>query len=245
MNFYRFALACAVALGLTASAALAMPTDMGHDMMMGSAMHGRFGGPVYNGPPALTVTASLVAAGLGVSNMRLHAMMADHDKMMGHGNMMMRDKMKMQRGMSHPMFSTARALTSMVGAKLVSAEVTKLTNQYGSDGVNTWLKAFDFAMNDAGNIAARKGYKLPMGNLAGKELAATLVKAGTAPGGAFQIEYLLDKAVSHQMHVQIMNDIDAKLGKKADYDYHRISNQAFYDVAQALGMTTVKLASFH
>ncbi|MBV8595113.1 MAG: hypothetical protein JOZ50_02575, partial [Candidatus Eremiobacteraeota bacterium] len=89
--------------------------------------------------------------------------------------------------------------------------------------------------------------KLPSPTLSGKELATTLVKAGTAADGTFQIEYLLDKAVTHKIHVQVMDDIDndPSLGKKADYDYHRISNQAFYDVAQALGMTSVKLAAVH
>ncbi len=61
------------------------------------------------------------------------------------------------------------------------------------------------------------------------------------------IEFLLDKAVSHKIHIQVMNDIDKEpgLGKKADLQYHEISNQAFYDVAQALGMTNVKLAPVH
>lgn len=244
MRLHCLVLACAMAVGLTSTAAFAMPQDMGHDMMMGSMMHGRFGGPVYNGRPALTVTASLVAAGMGMSNMQLHAMMMRHSDM--RSGMMMRDRMKMHRAMRHnPLFSTAKALTSMVGPGLVNAEVAKLTKQYGSATVDTWLKTFDFAVNDSGKIAMSKGYALPMGNLSGKQLAAALVKAGTASDGTFQIEYLLDKAVSHKIHVQVMNDIDATLGKKADYDYHRVSNQAFYDMAQALGMTDVKLASFH
>jgi len=58
---------------------------------------------------------------------------------------------------------------------------------------------------------------------------------------------LLDKAVSHGIHVQVMNDIDANstLGKETDFDYHKISNQAFYDLAQALGAKTTKLAAVH
>ena len=35
------------------------------------------------------------------------------------------------------------------------------------------------------------------------------------------------------------------LGKHADLMYHTISNQAFYDIAQALGATSVKLAPLH
>ncbi len=211
MRIQRIAAALAVVAGLIAGSA-AFADDSMSSPSMGTAQMGRFGGPVYDGAPALAVTASLVAAGGGA------------------------DK-----------YSTATALTNMLGADTVKAEVGKLTTQYGAAEVNTWLKTFDFAVKDALKIATAAGVKLPAPTLSGKALAETLVKAGTAPDGTFQIEYLLDKAVSHKIHVQVMDDIDADpaLGKKADYDYHRISNQAFYDVAQALGMTSVKLAAVH
>jgi hypothetical protein len=144
-------------------------------------------------------------------------------------------------------YSTATALTNMVGGDVVKAEVAKLTKQYGGDKVTQWLKTFDFAVTDALKIATAAGVKLPEPTMSGKDLATTLVKAGVAPDGTFQIEYLLDKAVSHKIHVQVMNDIDAApgLGKAADLNYHLISNQAFYDLAQALGATSVKLAPLH
>ena len=146
-------------------------------------------------------------------------------------------------------FSTAAALTAMVGKATVTAEVAKLQKQYGKAAVGDWLKTFDFAVDDALKIATAKGVKLPAADpkMTGKALATTLVKAGTAPDGTFQIEYLLDKAVSHGIHVQVMDDIDANasLGKKLDLQYHEISNQAFYDVAQALGQTGVKLSPLH
>ena len=214
MNFTRMTATLAVVAGLlTGSAAFAgESTDTGHDTTMHGTQMGRFGGPVYDGAPALAVTASLVAAGGGA------------------------DK-----------YSTATALTSMLGAATVKAEVGKLTKQYGESAVNSWLKTFDFVVSDALKVATAAGVTLPQPAMSGKELAETLVKAGTASDGTFQIEFLLDKAVSHKIHVQVMNDIDKEpgLGKKADYDYHRISNQAFYDVAQALGLTSVKLAAVH
>ncbi len=144
-------------------------------------------------------------------------------------------------------YSTATALTAMLGADTVKAEVGKLSKQYGADATTMWLKTFDFAVDDALKIATAAGVKLPAPTLTGKPLAEALVKAGVASDGTFQIEYLLDKLVTHKIHDQVMDDIDANpsLGKKADYDYHRISNQAFYDVAQALGMTSVKLAGVH
>jgi hypothetical protein len=200
--------------GGSMAGAMTKPTDMGKDTMVSGAMHGRFGGPVYTGPPALNVTAALVMAGGGPAK-----------------------------------YSTATALTAMVGKATVTAEVEKLTKQYGALEVAQWLKTFDFAVNDSLKIATAKGIKLPAADpkLTGKALATTLAKAGTDSDGVFQIELLLDKAVSHGIHVQVMNDIDKApgLGKKADLDYHMISNQAFYDVAQALGATTIKLAPLH
>jgi hypothetical protein len=146
-------------------------------------------------------------------------------------------------------YSTAKALTSMLGAATVTAEVAKLSKQYGAASVTQWLKTFDFAVADSLKIATAKGIKLPAPDpkLSGKALATTLATAGTAPDGTFEIEFLLDKAVSHGIHVQVMNDIDASasLGKKDDLQYHQISNQAFYDVAQALGAKAVKLSPLH
>jgi hypothetical protein len=194
--------------------AIAAPMDTGTDTSTMGTMHGRFGGPVYDGAPALNVTAALVKAGGGAAN-----------------------------------FSTAKALVSMLGADTVNAEVGKLTKQYGKDEVGTWLKTFDFAVADSLKIATSAGVMLPdaPADLTGAKLAQTLVTAGTASDGSFQIEFLLDKAVSHKIHVQVMNDIDANkdLGKLADLRYHEISNQAFYDVAQALGMKSVKLSDLH
>jgi hypothetical protein len=188
-------------------------SDAGKDTTVNGEMHGRFGGPVYTGAPALDVTAALVMAGGGPAK-----------------------------------YSTATALTSMLGKATVDAEVAKLTKQYGAANVGLWLKTFDFAVDDSLKIATAAGIKLPApAPLTGKALAEGLVKAGVDSTGTFQIELLLDKAVSHKIHVQVMNDIDKApgLGKNADLVYHQISNQAFYDVAQALGMKDVKLAPLH
>jgi len=215
MNTSKFLAAFGVAILLVAgaSAQAFAGTSMGQDTAMSGTMHGRFGGPVYDGAPALGVTAALVEVGGGAAN-----------------------------------YSTASALVGMLGKPTVDAEVAKLSKQYGADAVTLWLKTFDFAVDDSLKIATDAGIKLPPPlPLTGKAFAEALVKAGTDSQGNFQIEFLLDKAVSHNIHVQVMNDIDAQpgLGKRADLQYHQISNQAFYDVAQALGLTSVKLAPVH
>src|ERR1700694_2824878 len=102
-------------------------------------------------------------------------------------------------------------------------------------------------VKDSLKIATAAGVKLPAAALSGPKLATALVEAGQDSDGAFQIEYLLDKAVSHKIHVQVMNDIDHApgFGKKADLNYHLISNQAFYDVGMGLKVPNIKLAPLH
>jgi hypothetical protein len=142
-------------------------------------------------------------------------------------------------------FSIAKALVAMVGEDLVKAEVEKLTKQYGAEKVQTWLTVFDFAVKDALRIATEAGVKLPEGKITGKKLAETLVMAGMDKHGTFYTEFMLDKAVTNAIHHKVMDNIDAKFGIDADTTYHQITNQAMYDVAQALGAKKVKLASFH
>lgn len=171
-----------------------------------------FGGPIYNGKPALEVTAALVKAGGGAQN-----------------------------------FQFSKALVSMLGQKTVNAEVAKLTKQYGEKDVNGFLDGMTFAVKDSLQRAAEAGVKLPAApaDLTGAKLAEALVGAGTANGGEWWSGLLFDKALSHQIHNQVMNDINAKFSFSTDQNTHRLLNQAMYDVAQALGHKNVQLASLH
>ena len=142
-------------------------------------------------------------------------------------------------------FDIGTALTSMVGADAVKGEVNKLTKQYGKKNVKSWLKVLNFAVDDALTIASKAGVTLPDPTLKGPELAKTLVTAGLDTDNTFYTEYLLDKAVTHKIHVAVMEDIDKKYGGKADTNYHRITNQAMVDLAGALGVQGVKVADLH
>lgn len=147
-------------------------------------------------------------------------------------------------GAEHFEFSTA--LVSMLGKDTVNKEVAKLTKQYGEKEVKTFLGGMTFAIDDGLKRATEKGVKLPApANVEGVALAKALVQAGTAPDGVFWSGYLFDHAISHDLHNTVMADIDAKYGMEADGITHKILNQAMFDVAQALQMHDVKLASFH
>lgn len=171
-----------------------------------------FGGDVFEGSPALGVTAALVKSGGGAESFK---------------------------------FSTA--LVSMLGEKIVNAEVAKLTKQYGKKNVATFLSGMTFAVRSALKHATKAGIKLPLPpkNLEGSTLAKNLVTAGTAPDGTWWSGQLFDKALSNQIHNLVMADIEAIHGHEVDMLTHKILNQAMYDVAQALGHKNVKLASLH
>jgi hypothetical protein len=144
-------------------------------------------------------------------------------------------------------FSFSTALVSMLGEKTVNAEVAKLTKQYGHESVTNFINGMTFAVNDGLKRATEAGVTLPAApaDLKGAKLAGTLVSAGTAADGSWWSGLLFDKALSHDIHVKVMQDIDAKYGHGADENTHKILNQAMYDVAQALKAKNVKLASLH
>ncbi|MEO7053210.1 MAG: hypothetical protein ABI128_16245 [Rhodanobacter sp.] len=144
-------------------------------------------------------------------------------------------------------FTFDKALVSMLGEKTVNAEVAKLTKQYGKKDVDGFISGMTFAVNDGLKRATEAGVKLPAApaDLKGAKLAETLVNAGTTSDGSWWSGFLFDKALSHDIHVKVMQDIDAKYGHAADENTHKILNQAMYDVAQALKVKGVKLASLH
>jgi hypothetical protein len=144
-------------------------------------------------------------------------------------------------------FDFSQALVAMLGKKAVNAEVAKLNKQYGKKEVQRFLHGVTFDVRDGLKRATEAGVKLPAApaNLKGAKLAKTLVMAGTAPDGTFYTGYLFDHALSHKLHVQVMQDVNMQLEPGSNLVTHKILNQAMYDVAHALGNDSVKLASLN
>jgi hypothetical protein len=141
-------------------------------------------------------------------------------------------------------FSIVRALTFMAGPTVANAEVAKLTTQYGQRRVASYVAVQNFAVNDAVRLATAAGISFPAPHLTGNALAKQVVTLGLLDGTYYE-GYMLDHVVSNKIHMQVMSDIDAKYGTVADANYHLISDQAHYDLAQALGATSVGLAAYH
>ena len=132
-------------------------------------------------------------------------------------------------------FQTVTLLKTLTGDKF-NAEVGKLTKQYGKTKVGNFITVFQFIVADTLKIVKAKHIALPKTPAPdphnGPALAAALWGAGQT-GSGFNVEVMLDRAVSHPIHVQVMKDIDAKYGIGKDADYHAILTTAMHDLKAA------------
>ena len=92
-------------------------------------------------------------------------------------------------------------------------------------------------------IATAAGVKFPAPSVHGAALAKRVVTLGLVNGTYYEGTQL-DHLVTNKIHESVMDDIDQKFGASADANYHRIADQAHYDLAKALGVN-IKLAAFH
>lgn len=133
-------------------------------------------------------------------------------------------------------FDAVTLLKGLAGADF-NAEVGKLTKQYGKTKVGNFLSVFNFVVADSLKLATAAKVKLPSKPYPspsdGKALAAALWNAGVLPNGGWSVEVMLDRAVSHPIHLQVMKDIDAKYGIAKDADYHAILTTAMHDLKAA------------
>jgi hypothetical protein len=133
-------------------------------------------------------------------------------------------------------YSSLTLVKTLTGP-VFDAEVKSLTDKYGADNVKSFLSTFDFVISDALRLATNAKVALPakpsVDPADGKALSAALYKAGIDRDGNFDIEYLLDTLVSHDIHVQVMDDVDSKISRKADQNYHIMLTQAFKDLKGA------------
>jgi len=135
-------------------------------------------------------------------------------------------------------FQTTTLVGTLAGPK-AGPEVAGLTKKFGKKAVGNFVTVFNFVVADTLKIVTEKHIALPSAPNPnpkdGKALAAALWGAGQT-GQGFNVEVMLDRAVSHPIHDQVMKDIDAKYGIAADADYHAVLNQAMHDLASVYGL---------
>lgn len=133
-------------------------------------------------------------------------------------------------------FQTVQLVGSLAGP-LASAEVGKLTKQYGASNVKSFLDVFKFVVDEsvAKVTAAKVALPAPDADArkGGKALSAALYRLGVNDDKPWDVEYMLDNLVTHGIHVAVMNDIDTKYGRSADANYHVVLRQAMLDLKAA------------
>jgi hypothetical protein len=135
-----------------------------------------------------------------------------------------------------PAHFKSTALVGTLAGPNTKAEVAKLGKQFGAKNLQSFLTVFDFVVADSLKIVSAKKIPLPKepspNPKDGKALAAALYSAGVA-NGRYNVEIMLDKLVSHPIHLSVMDDIDAKYGRNADANYHVVLTQAMLDLKAA------------
>ena len=130
-------------------------------------------------------------------------------------------------------FKTLTLVHVLAGPK-TDAEVAALNQKFGATKVGNFVTVFEFVVTDSLRIVKEKNIALPStpnpDPTNGKALAGALWGAGQT-GQGFNVEVMLDRAVSHGIHDQVMTDIDKKFGLAADADYHAVLTQAMKDLA--------------
>jgi len=141
-----------------------------------------------------------------------------------------------QAGGGAPSFDAQKFLGVLTGnGPSTQDEVASLTKKFGADNVASFVKTFNYVIVDGLAHVTTAGIPLPSTPVPdpsdGKALAAALYAAGVTPRGSFDVEFMLDTLVSHIIHVDVMNDIDANpdLGPQADANYHAILTQTMLD----------------
>jgi hypothetical protein len=141
-------------------------------------------------------------------------------------------------------FSSVRAFASMVGDSVLQTELGKLRSQYGSDNVDFFVGAFDYAMHDSWQLAGLSNISVPSQQIGGHALAQALVNAGTNEH-VFTTRRFLGVLLTPKLRNEVVNDLKLRYGADQTEEFVRIGNQFFYDVAQLVGDQYIALSPNH
>lgn len=122
----------------------------------------------------------------------------------------------------------------VLAGRLAGLEMMKLRMQFGRPRVDAFLKSFDFAI--AALLHDRSLELPPQGSLDlqdGRGVARALLARGTQPSGAYDVGYMLDHLLSHDLHARICTELDARYGDGSSQNYHQILAQVIADMKRA------------
>ncbi len=128
----------------------------------------------------------------------------------------------------------SKKLVGVMAGKNAPAALAYLTQHYGGTNVDAFFRTFTYAVNDSLHYATAKGIKLPPATVpSGTVLTQKLYAAGRLPDGMYDPGYMLERLVSHPIHMWVMWDINRQpdLGRKTDETFHIILTDAMQKLA--------------
>ncbi len=135
-------------------------------------------------------------------------------------------------------FSGPKLVSSLAGDR-TQAEIGSLRDRFGADQTESFLNVFTFAGEQAVRYVAAAQLSWPAAPVPdptnGKALTLALHGLGMDPAGHFAVEYMLDHLFSHEVHVKVIDEIDAKFGQAADANFHAVLAQTLLDLNATYG----------
>lgn len=130
----------------------------------------------------------------------------------------------------------ARQLVTALAGSDADAENASLVKRFGTERVDSFYRVFTYAVNDATKKAHNMLIPIPKSGQPdpadGPAVAAALYGAGTPPGKRFDVGYMLEAIMSHQIHHNIMGDMDRTFTPAANADFHVILTAVMHDLSR-------------
>ncbi len=128
---------------------------------------------------------------------------------------------------SHVLFA------NMYGTR-AAAEAARLQARYGPAAVAGFFPLMDFTIADVVRMAKRDGVKLPAADnpLSPVKLDRSLYLIGHAPGGHYDVGYMIERLISHKYHHELMADLNRHFSQTRVAAFHSVLGTAIVETSK-------------
>jgi hypothetical protein len=132
-------------------------------------------------------------------------------------------------------FNSARLFTVLAGGN-AQRESQKLQRLYGKARMAAFMETFNFAVTDLVSLFKMNGIALPaaprISPKDGKALTVAIYHAGVMPTGKWDCGYMMERLMTHPVHIALMHDINVARGHGPQHDanFHIILTRMIADL---------------
>jgi hypothetical protein len=132
-------------------------------------------------------------------------------------------------------FNSARLFTVLAGDK-AKRESQNLQHLYGKAKMAAFMETFNFAVTDLVSLFKMNGVALPnaprLSPRNGRALTVAIYHAGIMPTGKWDCGYMMERLMTHPVHIALMHDINVARGHGPQHDanFHIILTRMIVDL---------------